>query len=277
MRVGVCIVPFGTTYPQCREAALAAEASGFESVWTWDHLLPWRDDDTPVLDCWALLAALAEATSTVKIGSLVANVMNRPPDVLAKTTAAIQQVSEGRLELGIGAGVWPKEHEGYGRRFPGPGERVERAGEAVEMIRLLWSGERVSYEGKHYKAVDVLSAPAADPLPPIIVAGLGPRSARNAARIGDGWNCEGPRGWEGKPDGTFERLRPVVLEELTRLGRPGESFEISISDRLDEEVLADPRGYAARMEEQGIDRAILDFYPPFYLEGLGRVGRALFG
>ena len=278
MKVGICIVPFGTTYRECREAAVAAEASGFESVWTWDHLLPGANDERmPVLDCWSLLAALAETTSTVKIGSLVANVMNRPPDQLAKTLATIQQVSGGRVELGIGAGVWPKEHEGFGRRFPGGGERVERVGEAVELMRLLWSGERVNYKGKHYIADDVQSAPGADPMPPVMVAGLGPKSARNAARVGDGWNCVGPRGWDSKPDGIFGRLKPIVLEELSRLGRDRESFEISISDELDDELAADPRGYVGRMEEEGINRVILDVYPPFDLEGLRGVGRALYG
>ena len=96
MRVGICIVPFGTTYLECREAALAAEASGFESVWTWDHLLSFNDDEEPVLECWTLLAALAEATQRVKLGSFVANVLNRAPDVLAKTVATVQQVSGGQ-------------------------------------------------------------------------------------------------------------------------------------------------------------------------------------
>ena len=277
MRVGICLVPFGTTYGECREAALAAEASGFESIWTWDHLLSFNDDEEPVLECWALLAALAEATSSVKIGSFVANVLNLPPDVLAKIVATEQQIAGGRLELGIGAGARPKEQVGYGRSFPGGRERVERVGEAVELMRLLWTGERVSYQGRYYSAKDVISTPAPDPVPPVMVAGLGPMSARNAVRVGDGWNCEAPRGWDGEENGKFKQLRPLVLEELARLGRPREQFEISISDRLDDIVLSDPEGYAARMEEEGIDRIVLDIYPPFDLKGLGEVGRALFG
>ena len=277
MRVGICIVPFGVTYLECREAAMVAEASGFESVWTWDHLLSFNDDDEPVLECWTLLAALAEATQRVKLGSFVANVLNRAPDVLAKTVATVQQVSGGRIELGIGAGARPKEQVGFNRPFPAGRERVERVREAVELMRLMWTGERVSYKGKYYSAADVLSTPAPQPVPPVMVAGLGPRSARNAVRVGDGWNCEAPRGWDGEENPKFKQLKPIVLEELARLGRPRDQFEISISDRLDDQVKADPRGYVARMEEEGIDRVVLDIYPPFDLEGLGRVGRALFG
>ena len=277
MKVGVCIVPFGTTYLECREAAMAVEASGFESVWTWDHLLSFNDDDEPVLECWTLLAALAEATQRVKLGSFVANVLNRAPDVLAKTVATVQQVSGGRIELGIGAGARPKEQVGFNRPFPAGRERVERVGEAVELMRLMWTGERISYQGKYYSAEGVLSTPVPEPVPPIMVAGLGPRSARNAVRVGDGWNCEAPRGWNGEENPKFKQLRSLVLAELARLGRPRDQFEISISDRLDAAVLSDPRGYAARMEEEGIDRIVLDIYPPFDLKGLGEVGRSLFG
>ena len=277
MKVGICLVPFGTTYAECREAALAAEASGFESVWTWDHLLSFNDDDEPVLECWTLLAALAEATQRVKLGSFVANVLNRAPDVLAKTVATVQQVSGGRIELGIGAGARPKEQVGFNRPFPAGRERVERVGEAVELMRLMWTGERISYQGEYYSAEGVLSTPAPEPVPPVMVAGLGPRSARNAVRVGDGWNCEAPRGWNGEENPKFKQLKPIVLEELARLGRPRDQFEISISDRLDDAVLSDPRGYVARMEEEKIDRVVLDIYPPFDLKGLGEVGRSMFG
>ncbi len=277
MKIGICIVPFGTMYRECREAALAVEGSGFESVWTWDHLLSFNDDDEPVLECWTLLAGLAEATQRVKLGSFVANVLNRAPDVLAKTVATVQQVSGGRIELGIGAGARLKEQVGFNRPFPAGRERVERVGEAVELMRLMWTGERVTYHGKYYSAEGILSTPAPEPVPPIMVAGLGPMSARNAVRVGDGWNCEAPRGWNGEENPKFRQLKPIVLEELARLGRPRDQFEISISDRLDDQVKADPRGYVARMEEEGVDRVVLDIYPPFDLEGLGRVGSALFG
>ena len=277
MKVGICLVPFGTTYSECREAAIAVEESGFESLWTWDHLLSFNDDDEPVLECWTLLSGLAEATQSVKLGSFVANVLNRAPDVLAKTVATVQQVSGGRVELGIGAGARPKEQVGFNRPFPSGRERVERVGEAVELMRLMWTGERTSYQGKYYSAEGVISTPIPKPVPLVMVAGLGPMSARNAVRVGDGWNCEAPRGWREEEHPKLYRLKPIVLEELARVGKPREQFEISISDRLDDEVKADPEGYVGRMEEEGIDRMVLDIYPPFDLEGVRGVGKMLFG
>ena len=87
----------------------------------------------------------------------------------------------------------------------------------------------------------------------------------------------GASGVEGGGGPEVPPAKPVVLEELSRLGRPRDQFEISISDRLDEEVMADPRGYVGRMEEEGVDRVVLDIYPPFDLEGVRGVGRSLFG
>ena len=277
IRVGICLVPFNTSYAECREAALATEAAGFESLWTWDHLISFNDDAEPVLECWTTLAALAELTERVKLGSFVTNVMSRHPDVLAKAIATIQEISGGRVELGIGAGSRPREQVAYNRPFPSGRERVERVEEAVEVMRLLWSGEEVDYQGKHYRVRGGRSVPVPSPMPPIMIAGLGPRSARNAARVGDGWNCEGLKGWTEGADSMFYRLKPLVLEELKRQGKPRESFEISVSEDLDQRFLRNPRGNIARAEEEGIDRVVLDVYAPFDLKAISAAGKALYG
>ena len=147
MRVGICLVPFSTTYAELRDAALAVEEAGFESVWTWDQMISFNSDTEPVLECWSVLAALAEATSGIRVGSFVTNVMNRHPDVLAKAVATVQQISGGRMEFGIGAGDTPRDQLAFGRSYPRGQERVDRVREAVEVMRLLWSGEPVSYQG----------------------------------------------------------------------------------------------------------------------------------
>ena len=218
MKIGICIVPFGVTYLECREAAMVAEASGFESVWTWDHLLSFNDDDEPVLECWTLLAALAEATQRVKLGSFVANVLNRAPDVLAKTVATVQQISGGRIELGMGAGARPKEQVGIST---GPsqqgGNAVERVGEAVELMRLMWTGERVSYQGKYYSAEGVISTPA----PGARATGDGSGAG---AEVGEE-RCESG-GWvelRGASGGGRRGEPEVQAAKANRAGRAGET------------------------------------------------------
>ena len=276
IRVGICFVPFGTTYAQLKEAALTAEDAGFESVWTYDHLISFNSVLEEVLECWSVLAALAEATSRVKLGSFVANVMSRSPDLVAKMVATIQEISGGRVELGIGAGARPKEQLAFGRPFPGGRERVERVGEAVELMRLLWTGKATNYDGRYYKASDSYCAPAPDPIPPVMVAGGGPRSTRNAVKVGDGWNCDGSFGWNGD-NSKFYRLREIVLEELKRVGKPRESFEVSISEKLDDAFLRDPRGHIAQAQEEGIDRVVLDMEPPFDTKVIASLGKKLYG
>lgn len=278
VRVGICLVPFNTSYADFREAALAAEEAGFESVWTWDHLISFNSDTEPVLECWSVLAALAEATKRVRLGSFVTNVMSRHPDVLAKAIATTQQISGGRVELGIGAGERPREQLAYGRPFPDGRERVERVGEAVELMRLLWSGKLVDYQGRHYQVQGGCCVPTPSPMPPVMVAGLGPVSARNAARVGDGWNCEGFRGWDGgETNSKFYRLRDIVLQELERLGRPRDSFEVSVSENLDENFMRDSPGLLAQAEREGVDRVILDLYAPFDLKVMASAGKAIYG
>ena len=136
----------------------------------------------------------------VKLGSFVANVLNRAPDVLAKTVATVQQISGGRIELGIGAGARPKEQVGFNRPFPAGRERVERVGEAVELIRLMWTGERISYKGKYYSAEGILSTP---------------RPRARAANNGSG-------AWAEVGEERCEGWGRVELRGASGLGRRGE-------------------------------------------------------
>ena len=129
MKIDVLLVPFGTTYQEMRAAALAAEEGGFDGVWTWDHLQGGgAAGRAPVPECWTVLSAIAEATSRVTLGSLVLNVFNRHPGTLANMAATLQEVSEGRLLLGLGAGgskrtPYATEQQALGRPVPSDAER----------------------------------------------------------------------------------------------------------------------------------------------------------
>ena len=276
VRIGISLVAFNGTYQELRDAALTVEESGYDSLWVVDHFISFISETDPVLECWSLLAGLAELTSKIKLGSCVTNVMNRHPDVLAKTVATVQQMSGGRIQFGIGGGSEEKEQTAYGRPFPGGGERVGRVREAVEVMHLLWSGKVVDYEGQYYQVKGGLSLPPPKPIPPIMVAGMGPVSARQAARIGDGWTCDGPRGLDKGPNIDYYKLKDMVLEELDKLGRPRDSFEISVTEYFDDQFQRDPIERIEEAEKDGIDLLVLEAYPPFDRGALASVAKVIY-
>ena len=115
--------------------------------------------------------------------------MNRHPAVLARMVATVADLAPGRVELGIGIGGHPAEHTAYGIDFPAPPERAARLDEAVEVIRALFTGGPVSFQGAWYRLDEAYASPAPVPAPRIIVGGETPAGARLAARVGDGWTC----------------------------------------------------------------------------------------
>lgn len=182
MKTDVLLIPFGASWRDLRDGARRAEDAGFNGVWLWDHLRGGTDaGPTPVPECWTTLSALAEVTSRVMLGPLVLNVANRPPGVLANMAATLQEVSGGRLLLGLGAGgsratPYASEQEGIGRSVGSDTERRNELVQAIARIRALWSGDPPGYLRP-------------SPPPPIIVGGFGPRMAELAGRHGDGFNA----------------------------------------------------------------------------------------
>ncbi|HTS14059.1 MAG TPA: LLM class flavin-dependent oxidoreductase, partial [Candidatus Sulfotelmatobacter sp.] len=191
MRLGVNLTTIGVSAAWWLEAARRLEAAGADAVWSWDHFLSRGDPDDPVLECWTMLAAAAAVTSRIHVGSLVTNVMNRHPSVLARMAASVQDVADGRLELGLGIGGFPREHHALGIPFPPPAERVEHLEEAIQLLRLLWSGGPVSFEGRHYRLSGARAHPVPRPAPRLIVGGETTAGARLAARLGDAWTTDG--------------------------------------------------------------------------------------
>ena len=173
------------------EQAQAAEGAGFNTVSVMDHLYqiqgvgPVTD---PMLEGWSVLAALARETSRVRLGTLVTGVTYRNPALLAKTATTLDVMSGGRAIFGLGAAWNDVEHEGYGFEFPAVRERMDRLDEALTIVRRMFTEERPSFDGRHYRIHDALNEPR--PIqpggPPILVGGGGEqRTLRIAARHAD--------------------------------------------------------------------------------------------
>ncbi len=174
--------------------ALAAEEHGFEALFRSDHYLSFaREREEGSLDAWATLAALASKTSRLRLGTMVSPVTFRHPAELSKVVATVDHASGGRVELGMGAGWFEREHRAYGFPFPPNAERLGMLEEQAEIVHRLWSKDEevVSFEGRHYtlEACPGLPKPLQDPHPPLILGGFaGPRAARLAARWADEYN-----------------------------------------------------------------------------------------
>jgi F420-dependent oxidoreductase-like protein len=186
----------GASYQALRSVALAAEELGFDAFFRSDHYLKMGSGSGQPgpTEAWATLAALAVETSRIRLGTLVTPVTFRLPGPLAITVAQIDQMSGGRVELGLGAGWYEAEHAAYGIPFPPLGERFDILTEQLEIITGLWGtadGDTFSFAGPHYQLSDSpgLPKPAQRPHPPVILGGGGPRrTPRLAARFADEFN-----------------------------------------------------------------------------------------
>jgi len=172
----------GASYATLRRVAVTAEDGGFDAFFRSDHYLKMGDvsGEPGPTDAWATLAALAVETSTIRLGTLVTSATFRYPGPLAVTVAQVDEMSGGRVELGIGAGWFEGEHQAYGIPFPGTRERFDRLEEQLAIITGLWAtanGEKFSYDGTYYQVTDspALPRPVQRPRPPVIVGGHGPR------------------------------------------------------------------------------------------------------
>jgi probable F420-dependent oxidoreductase len=229
VHLGLALPHYDTSYRNepvswtaVRDCALAAERSGFSSVWVSDHLfLDWGKYGGPSthqtsLECWTTLSALAAATTTVRVGSLTLCNDLRSPALLAKMAASLDLLSGGRLDLGLGAGWYEPEYRAAGIDFDRPATRIRRLGEAAEVLGRLLAGEELTFDGEHYQLADAicLPRPRQSPRPPIWIGGKGDLLLRTAARVADGWNFS----WIGSFETYAERSRAAdrACEELGR-------------------------------------------------------------
>ena len=186
----------GASYDDQLRIALAAERLGYDALFRSDHFLAMGGDGLPgPTDSWITLAGLARETSTIRLGTLVTSATFRLPGLLAIQVAQVDAMSGGRVELGLGAGWFEREHAAYG--FPFPAKRFGLLTEQLEIVTGLWStpsGETFSYDGEHYTLLDspALPKPVQAPLP-IVIGGNGPaRTPALAARFAAEYNTSFP-------------------------------------------------------------------------------------
>jgi F420-dependent oxidoreductase-like protein len=177
--------------------ALAAERSGFDSLWVPDHLMQTpvvAPSDDPMLECYTTLGALATLTSRVKLGAFVGCAAYRNPALLAKAVTSLDIISHGRAVFGIGAGWFEEEHRAYGYDFGSVSQRFDRLVEVIETVRSMFCEDSTTFEGRYFSAKGALNYPR--PLqpagPPILIGGSGPnRTLRLVAQYADICNVTG--------------------------------------------------------------------------------------
>lgn len=246
----------------------------YESGWTFDHFYPIFSDSTgPCLEGWITLTALAQATTRLRVGVLVTGNIYRHPAVLANMAASLDVVSNGRLELGFGAGWNQEECDAYGIELPPLRERFDMFDEACEVIVGLLSNTTTDFDGRHYtlRQARCEPKPVQRPHPPIVIGGGGEkRTLRAVARFAQHWNYPG-----GAPE-EFAHKRKILDEHCAELGRdPGEimtSTHLRLAPDGDTGPLVEA---AAAYAEAGLDLGIVYLPPPHTPAVLEPVANAL--
>jgi coenzyme F420-dependent glucose-6-phosphate dehydrogenase len=223
------------------EIAVAAEAHGMESVAVSDHFQPWRHEGGHAPFSLSWMAAVGERTSTITIGtSVMTPTFRYNPAVVAQAFATMRCLYPGRVVLGVGTGEALNEvATGHAGEWPEFKERFARLREAVDLMRALWTGDRVSFEGEHYRTQDACLYDVPDDGVPVYVAAGGPVVARYAGRAGDGFICTSGKGM----DLYTEKLLPAVAEGLAKAERADGDI-----DRMIEVKVSYDRDPAAALE-----------------------------
>jgi probable F420-dependent oxidoreductase len=240
MRIGLALPHYDFSIPgvspirfeALAEVAVRAERLGFDSVWMSDHLFATLgrygggDERYGSLEPLSTLAALATLTERIRLGTLVLSAAFRHPAIVTKTVTAIDRLSNGRVELGLGAGWFADEYEAFGYGFGSVGDRFAQLEETMGYLDALFGDEPASFEGPRFSLREAHNQPrpVQEPRPPLLVGGKGgPRMLRLAARFADGWNTV----WRWTPEAYAERAA-AAREACERIGRDPATLRLSL-------------------------------------------------
>ena len=205
----------GNSFEVVKSAALLAETEDYDSFWIMDHLVQIEyagKVEDPILEAFTTLSALSSIATKIKLGTLCTNNLFRNPALLAKMIASIEEISEGRFWLGIGAGWFGEEAEMYGCDFPDLRTRVEMLEESLKIIRGSLTSNNFSFQGKYYSVKDIIVSPRPRKTPPILIGGGNRKVLRLVAKYGDACNLF-PKGEE------LDRKLEMLKEECRLAGR----------------------------------------------------------
>ncbi len=213
----------GATVKTLLERAEMAERLGYHSLWLVDHFWTLGLPDVDLLEAVPMMSALAARTERVRIGTLVLCNSFRNPALLAKSLTTIDQISNGRLEIGLGAGWMEQEYRAYGYEFPSTGTRLRQLEESLQILKSMFTEKRTTFKGRYYTVTDAPNnpKPVQKPHPPILIGGAGEKvMLRLVARYADRWNC--PAGYRD-----FKRTLGVLHEHCRAVGRDPATLTIS--------------------------------------------------
>ena len=259
--------PGAGAWTRIRDLARFGEASGLDSLWVYDHFI-FRmagEDEDGIHEAWTLLTAVGAVTERVELGTIVLGTGFRPPALTAKMAATLDNISNGRLSLGIGAGWHEPEYAAFGYPFD---HRVGRFEETLAIMLPLLRGERVTFQGRWHHVEDsvLIPAPIRPGGIPILIAAKGERMLGLAATHADAWNTA----WYGLPDERFASRKADILRALDAAGRDLSTFTLTAGITIDREAGAGGRPAAPGAlpsEPDAIARA-LDAWRE---EGMGHV------
>jgi F420-dependent oxidoreductase-like protein len=261
---GIKTAPQHTTYEAIRKVWLEADAvPTLEHAWLFDHFSPIKGDlNGPCLEGWTLLSALAAQTARLRIGMMVTGNTYRHPAVLANMAATVDILSNGRLDLGLGAGWNEYEHSSMGIPLYPPGERIRRLGETCEIVKQLFSQKLTSFDGRYYQIKEARCEPkpVQKPHPPIVIGGGGEKlTLRVAAQHADIWNYPNPAGTVDE----YSHKVDVLHQHCRAVGRDPAEIRLSAQPMVDYENLDETAQTVQKFVDIGVTHVVLNLRPPY--------------